>query len=65
MLATRVAELVADSPQGFEEAIRHGMAQAHARLGNIHGAWVRRQRVVEAGGLRAYRVVLKVAFRPD
>jgi flavin-binding protein dodecin len=64
MLTTRVVEVVAESPAGFEEAIRSGMAQARARLGRVHGAWVRRQQVVVSGGVPAYQVALQIACEP-
>lgn len=62
MFSTQVAEFTVESSTSFDEAIRFGMAQAHARLSNVHGAWVRQQQKVVCGGLPAYRVCLKVAF---
>jgi flavin-binding protein dodecin len=63
MYETRVTEVVGESSAGFEEAIRRGMAQARSRISNIHGAWVRQQRLVLSGGESVYRVAIKVAYR--
>ncbi|QID16691.1 dodecin domain-containing protein [Nitrogeniibacter mangrovi] len=64
MPEAQVTEVVAESAQSFEDAIRTAMAQARARLTNVCGAWVRRQRRVVSGGLVAYQVAVQVAFMP-
>ncbi|MEW6637568.1 MAG: dodecin family protein, partial [Actinomycetota bacterium] len=41
MSVARVTEISAASPDGFEEAIREGIARANKTLRNIEGAWVK------------------------
>jgi flavin-binding protein dodecin len=63
MSVAKVTEISAESPQGFEEAIREGLARAGKTLKHIQGAWVKEQHVrVEENQIRAYRVHLKVTF---
>jgi dodecin len=63
MSVAKVTEISAESPQGFEEAIREGLARASKTLKHIQGAWVKEQHVrVEENQIRAYRVHLKVTF---
>ncbi len=63
MSVARVTEITATSPEGFEDAIRQGIARAHKTLRGISGAWVKEQNVIiENGGITAYRVDLLVTF---
>ena len=63
MSIAKVTEISAESPQGFEAAIREGLTRASKTLKNIQGAWVKEQHVrVEGNQVKAYRVHLKITF---
>ena len=63
MSVARVTEITASSEQGFEEAIKEGIARANKTLKNIEGAWVQSQKVVvREGQIVEYRVNMKVTF---
>lgn len=63
MSVARVTEITATSPEGFEDAIKQGIARAHKTLRGISGAWVKEQNVIiENGAITAYRVDLLVTF---
>jgi flavin-binding protein dodecin len=66
MSVAKVTEISAESPQGFEAAIKEGLARASKTLKHIQGAWVKEQHVrVEANQIKAYRVHLKITFILD
>lgn len=60
----RVTEIIAASPNSFEDAIRRGIDRANQTLKNVQGAWVESQKVEcdGSGGIREFRVALKVTF---
>jgi flavin-binding protein dodecin len=63
MSVAKVIELTAESPEGFEDAIRQGVAKAGETVRNIRGAWVKEQQVtVVDGKIESFRVDLKVTF---
>lgn len=63
MSVARVTEITATSPEGFEDAVKQGIARAHKTLRGISGAWVKEQNVIIDGGkITAYRVNLLVTF---
>jgi len=63
MSVAKIIEISAESPDGFEAAIREGIERAAKTVHNIRGAWVKDQQVtVEAGKISTYRVDLKVTF---
>jgi flavin-binding protein dodecin len=41
----RITEISAQSTEGFEEAIRVGLARAQKTLRNVRSAWIKEQRV--------------------
>ena len=66
MSVAKVVEISAQSPDGFEDAIRQGIAKAKETVRNITGAWVKEQTVaVKDGEIAGYRVDLKVTFLLD
>jgi dodecin len=66
MSVAKVTEISAESPQGFEAAIKEGLARASKTLKHIQGAWVKEQHVrVEENQIKAYRVHLKITFILD
>jgi len=63
MSVAKVIELTAESSEGFEDAIRQGIAKAGESVRNIKGAWVKEQQVtVSDGEIASFRVDLKVTF---
>ena len=63
MSVAKVIEISSESPLGFEEAIRDGIAKASKSVHNIKSAWVKSQSmVVKDGKITEYRVDLKVTF---
>lgn len=63
MSVAKVIEITAESPTGFEDAIRQGIERAERSVENVSGAWVKDQKVhVENGDIVGYRVDLKVTF---
>jgi dodecin len=63
MSVARIAEIIASSTTGFDDAVRSGVERASETLRNIESAWVKDQNVVVKNGMVVeYRVVLKVTF---
>jgi flavin-binding protein dodecin len=59
----RVSEVIAGSPNSFDEAIKVGFERASRTLRNITGLRILEQRVsVEDGQLKEYRVRMEVIF---
>jgi len=64
MSVARVTEIIAGSPDSFEDAVRKGIKRAGKTLNNVRGAWVEGQKVVcnRDGEIKEFRVTLKVSF---
>jgi flavin-binding protein dodecin len=63
MAVAKVIEITSASGEGFEDAIRQGIAKASETVRDIKGAWVSQQTVkVENGTIVEYRTDLKVSF---
>ncbi|HSU83665.1 MAG TPA: dodecin family protein [Thermoanaerobaculia bacterium] len=63
MSVAKIIEISAESPEGFEAAVREGIARAAKTIKNIKGAWVQDQQVViHDQKVVAYRVDMKVTF---
>lgn len=64
MSVARVTEIIASSPESFEEATRKGLKRASKTLKNVRGAWVEGQKVQcdSHGHITEFRVILKVTF---
>lgn len=64
MSVARVTEIIASSPTSFEDAVQTGIERANKTLKNVQGAWVESQKVDcdGNGGIREFRVALKVTF---
>jgi flavin-binding protein dodecin len=66
MSVAKTIELSAESPDGFEDAVRVGIAKAGETLHNIEGAYVKEQKaVVTDGQISGYRVHMQVTFVLD
>ena len=64
MSVARVTEIIASSPESFEDATRKGLKRASQTLKNVKGAWVEGQKVAcdASGHVTEFRVILKVTF---
>jgi len=63
MSVAKVIEISSSSTEGFDAAIRDGIAKANQTVKNIRSAWVQDQQVsVENGRVTEYRVIMKVTF---
>jgi flavin-binding protein dodecin len=66
MSVAKVIEVTASSREGFDEAVREGIAKSGESVRNIKGAWISEQKVdVEDGEIVAFRVTLKISFVVD
>ena len=63
MSIAKVTEIIAQSPESFDDAVKRGVERACKTLKNVQTAWVQNQTVtVEDGRVTEYRVNLKVTF---
>jgi dodecin len=63
MSVAKVTEIIAQSPNSFDEAVKNGIERACKSLKNVQTAWVQNQTVmVEGNRVTEYRVNLKVTF---
>ena len=63
MSIAKVTEIISESNDGFDDAVRAGIKRASKTLENITSAWVKSQSVsVKNGKISKYRVNLKVSF---
>src|SRR5690606_16412313 len=61
MAVLKVVELLSDSSQSWEDAVKTGVQRASQTLKNVRSAYVKDQSVtVENGQITTYRVVLKI-----
>lgn len=66
MSVAKIIEISAESPDGFEAAIREGIKRAGKTVKNIKSAWVGDQQVeIKNDKIVNYRVHLKVTFVLD
>ena len=64
MSVAKVTEIIASSPNSFDDAIKEGVARATKTLKNVKSAWVENQQVKldGEGQIREYRVQLRITF---
>lgn len=64
MSVAKVSEIIASSPNSFDEAIKMGIARAQKTLKNVRSVWVENQyiKLDGAGKITGYRVQLKITF---
>ena len=66
MTVVKVVELVADSPDGWKDAIEQAVAKASETIHNISGVEVTNlTAAVENGKVTGYKADLHLAFRVD
>ena len=59
----KVTEITAQSPDGFEHAIRTGVERLNKTIRNLQSVWIKDQEVVLDGGkIKNFRVTMKVTF---
>jgi flavin-binding protein dodecin len=62
----KTIEISAQSPEGFEHAVRLGVERASKTVKNVQSVWVKEQHVeVHNGKPASYRVHMKVTFLLD
>lgn len=63
MTVAKVTEIIASSPESFDDAVNKGIKRAGKTLENVRSAWVKDMKViVEKGKVAEYRVTMKVSF---
>jgi dodecin len=63
MSVAKVTEIIASSPESFDDAVNKGIKRAGKTLENVRSAWVKDLNVViEKVKITEYRVTMKVSF---
>lgn len=63
MTVAKVTEIIADSKDSFEDAVKQGIRRANKTLDQVKSAWIKEQQVViNDGEVEKFRVVMKVTF---
>ncbi len=63
MAVAKIIEIISGSKEGFDDAVRKGVAKASETIEGIESAWLKDQSVVVAAGkVTEYRVTLKLTF---
>ncbi|MGN2246844.1 dodecin family protein [Frateuria sp. GZRR35] len=64
MSVAKVIEIISESPDSVEDAVRLGLEKAARTLDGIKGAWISETKVVTGpdGGITAWRVCMRVSF---
>ena len=63
MSVAKVTEIISESTESFDDAVRQGIKRATKTLENVTSAWIEDQNVkIEKGKIAKYRVTLKVTF---
>ena len=63
MSVAKNIEITSTSKEGFEDAIKKGIAKASETVKGIRGAWIKEQKVrVENGQVTEYNVMMIVTF---
>ena len=64
MSVAKVIEIISESPDSVEDAVRQGLERAAQTLDGIKGAWISETKVVTGpdGKITAWRVCMRVSF---
>jgi len=66
MSVAKNIEITATSTEGFDDAVRNGIAKASESIKNIKGAWIKEQKVrIGNGQVVEYNVMMIVTFVLD
>ncbi len=64
MAIVKVIEVIASSPNGFDDAVKNAVAEVSKTVKNIDSVYVKDFKVhVEKGKIISYGAICKVAFR--
>lgn len=63
MSVARVTEIIASSPESFDDAINKGIKRATETLENLTSVWIKDQSVdIKNNKIVEYKVVMKATF---
>jgi flavin-binding protein dodecin len=63
MAIVKVIEVIASSPNGFDDAVRNAVAEASKSVRNIHSVWVQDMKAhVADGKITTFGVICKISF---
>lgn len=63
MSIAKITEITAESPEGFEAAIRDGISRASKTLQNIQSVWIKDHEIeLKNNQPQRYRVTMKLTF---
>ncbi len=63
MSVAKNIEISAESPDGFEAAVREGIQRTAKTVNDIESAWIKEQKVVvKDGQVTGFRVDMKITF---
>ena len=63
MSIVKVIEVLADSPNSWEEATKNAVSTASKTIKNIRSVWVKDQSAtVKDGAVSSFRVTVKISF---
>ena len=63
MAIAKTIEITAESPEGYEDAVQRGIAEAARTIHNIESAWVKDHEIrVKDGKAESHRVRIRVTF---
>lgn len=66
MSVAKVIEVIGESDQSFDDAVRQGVADASSTLDQVQSIWVKEMKgIVENGEVSTFRVAMKVTFVVD
>lgn len=64
MAIVKVIEVIASSPNSFDDAVKEAVKEVSKTVRNIDSVWIQDQKVhVKDGEISTYGVVCKVSFR--
>lgn len=66
MSIAKMIEISAQSSEGFDQAVKQGIAEARKSVDHIQNVWIKDQEIeLKDGQSELYRVHLKVTFQVD
>lgn len=66
MALVKVIEVIASSENSFDEAVKNAVKEVCTTINNVDSVYVKDFKVhVEAGEIKSYGAICKVAFRVD
>ena len=66
MAIVKVIEVIASSPNSFDDAVRNAVTEASKSIRNIHSVYVKDMKVhVENGQVASFGVICKISFQVE